>query len=494
MMSLKRGCVFFVLIWSSFFCKNVDLNNACDASSKSYRFAKTLNLLFPSEIKGCVSVAPSFGIEWNPFSSYQRSVVPDGDSLNYPAGNLILSPSFSENVFQYNGSVKYRTTSFRLKVYGNRIKHLIIELNRQVMLDASAGSSEIELPLTVGLNQIRIFADGIGDYHFQIKREPQYLYVLKATSPHIFVYEIASDGKISSVSGSPFSLPSVSSAFGFDFNIAHSHIVTANNADQKGSVIRADFSGTPVWRSNFNVVGANNLNAAFHPSGKYFLAGSTTLSSFSFDAESEKTELIHSTAGSSTAARGGKFTPDGKYYFLTEASSGLIKRFSFSKQDGMLGAAVGVGNSINNLSTSLSITPDGKYLYSSEDSRLAAYSINSDGNLSSIGNYNVSCSTYYYYLGSIDPSSKFIYVPCQSGNSIVGYSIASNGALTSVASLGVSGAPTNTAIDLDGKYLYVGTSSSNSISVYSINASTGALALIETEPCNGVSVEMKADY
>jgi 6-phosphogluconolactonase (cycloisomerase 2 family) len=152
---------------------------------------------------------------------------------------------------------------------------------------------------------------------------------------------------------------------------------------------------------------------------------------------------------------------------------------------------------------SLIVDPKGPYLYAGGTSMVStgtlfAYSI-SAGVLTPL-------STSSYIVGGLpyglvtDPAGKFLYVPTSSGGTIWGYSINSDGSLTTLnngAPFGFQGgASSNTpyaiAANPEGGYLYITDTTANTVSVYSYDPVTGVPSLVGQPYPVGASPESVA--
>jgi 6-phosphogluconolactonase (cycloisomerase 2 family) len=86
---------------------------------------------------------------------------------------------------------------------------------------------------------------------------------------------------------------------------------------------------------------------------------------------------------------------------------------------------------------------------------------------------------------TVDPSSRFVYVPDNVTNFVSSFTIDSTTGVLTPTSQGALQAgmePTNVAVDPSSKFAYVVNRQGNSISAYSIDHTTGALSLIGTAP------------
>jgi 6-phosphogluconolactonase (cycloisomerase 2 family) len=152
----------------------------------------------------------------------------------------------------------------------------------------------------------------------------------------------------------------------------------------------------------------------------------------------------------------------------------------------------------------LNITPNGKFLYTSNlsSSSLSAYSIDaSTGALTIFANYTGN-GLGGPFKGTIDPTGTSFYVANNSSNTVSHYTInPATGVLTFVANYSPpSGGTGTTAVVLDstGTHAYVTASSGNVLELFNRNTATGALTWVATYSCsgypNGVAVDLSGSY
>jgi 6-phosphogluconolactonase (cycloisomerase 2 family) len=182
--------------------------------------------------------------------------------------------------------------------------------------------------------------------------------------------------------------------------------------------------------------------------------------------------------------------PAGKFLYVGAAGDNKIFGYAVH-QDGSLTALPGQPYATSAPSPSgLAITPDGKFLYAADRSsgsniapgNLDAFMINANGSLTPLP------APSYSTGGNpndvvIDPTGQFLYVAGFGNSMISEYKIASNGSLSLIAAIQSGGShPQALAIDSSGKFLIAGNHGSANVGVFAINGATGKLTAISGSP------------
>jgi len=171
-------------------------------------------------------------------------------------------------------------------------------------------------------------------------------------------------------------------------------------------------------------------------------------------------------------------SPDGRFLLVTERLADNIDAFRVNS-DGTLGPIV-VNANLAPGAFSLAFTPDGKAIVSetgvagaSNASALSSYTVGNDGKLTpvtqsvpALGNANC--------WNVITPDGKYIYTSNAGSDSISGFAIGKGGSLTPIGSTIVGNNPAGStnldiAISADGSY------------VYTLNAGTGTIGMFRIE-------------
>ena len=132
------------------------------------------------------------------------------------------------------------------------------------------------------------------------------------------------------------------------------------------------------------------------------------------------------------------FHPDIPYCYGVNELNSTISAYSLDENTGLLNiiqtvSNVPAGYRINNTCADVHVTPNGKYLYSSNrgHNSLAAYKIDqNNGRLKIIGYYPTEKTPREF---DIDPSGKFVYAAGQDSGGLASYRINSSGELEALA-------------------------------------------------------------
>jgi len=249
--------------------------------------------------------------------------------------------------------------------------------------------------------------------------------------------------------------------------------------------------------SPFLVHGSGGVNGiAIDSSGKFLYAtsnnGTGIISGYSIDSSGALTAVPNSPFAAGATPLQIAVDPVGAFLYVSDAGGGMLA-YSITSSSGTL-TPISLG-SVNGGSQGIAIRPDGKFLYAIDISSLVyAYSIAADGTLTA-----VSGSPFTVDVGSgtatrqviVDPKGKFLYTYNTVGapSTISAFAIDS----TSGSITPVSGSPFNTsevayfaaslAIEPSGKFLYASCASGNcGILGFNIDATTGALSPILGSP------------
>ena len=183
----------------------------------------------------------------------------------------------------------------------------------------------------------------------------------------------------------------------------------------------------------------------------------------------------------STALSGGSsisFTPDGKFLIATERVTNKIDSFPVNA-DGTLGMSVVKADPTAGLFL-LAIAPSGVAVSLEPGSGLVTSSIvNPDGSLTAISTTVDKDGGTCWNV--ITPNGRWVYAADTAGDTISGFTLSSSGMLGTINASNAAAtlAPGSKALDLavsaDGKYLYSTNAGSGAVGIWTINQSTGAL-------------------
>ncbi|MHB8158649.1 MAG: lactonase family protein, partial [Desulfocucumaceae bacterium] len=195
--------------------------------------------------------------------------------------------------------------------------------------------------------------------------------------------------------------------------------------------------------------------------------------------------LVTGTLAGSTYATGSwpkSMTTDisGKYLYVANSEENNISAFSI----GTTGELTAIGTYTTSYAPGFIVaSPSGKYIYASNSSSntVFAYLIGTSGALTPVTG-NLTTSSYTTGNGpvflAVDPTGKYLYSANYSASTISAFSIGSDGGLTSLGSDLTTGTnPKTVRIDPSGKYVYVSAVMEKTIRAYSIE-STGTLTAV----------------
>lgn len=171
------------------------------------------------------------------------------------------------------------------------------------------------------------------------------------------------------------------------------------------------------------------------------------------------------------------FSPDGRFLLVTERLANTIDAFRVNP-DGTLGPIVVNSNPAPG-TFSLAFAPNGKAIVSETGpagadnaSALSSYSVGPDGKLTAVSQSvpalgNANC------WNAITPDGKYVYTSNAGSDSISGFAIGKDGSLTPVGSTVVGNNPAGStnldiAVSADGQYVYTLNSASGNIGMFRI--------------------------
>jgi len=189
-------------------------------------------------------------------------------------------------------------------------------------------------------------------------------------------------------------------------------------------------------------------------------------------------------------------TADPYVYVANFGSSGTGGVYPYNSTNGVLSA--GTAATTGSAPSSIAVSAGFAYVTNYSSNTISAYSITAgalfaiDADSSITGTQaNIATGAQPYAI-TIDPSGKFAYVANYGSNSVSAYSIdASTGALARIdsdkvttgnqTSIPARSGPRSIAIDPSGGFAYVANYNDDSVSVYSIDTTTGALTAIDAD-------------
>jgi 6-phosphogluconolactonase len=323
----------------------------------------------------------------------------------------------------------------------------------------------------------------------------QFVYVTSYVDNTLSGYSIATNGVLTPVPGSPYSVGTRPSTVAVYQNKFVYVVLGSDTSNIGGYTIAPDGALSPIPGSPFS-------NPSFPTSLTVDPAGP-----FLFAPTIYNTPVYSiGSNGALTSVSGSPFapTPDGN---LTFNPSGTL---AFSAENPKIeiyqiasnGAITTIGNYPTKprmIPVSIAVGPSGQFLYVASRSHnppvnfVSAFKITSTSALKPIGFLHKEEGAFPGKI-AVDPNSKFLFAPNTSENTVAGYTIESNGELKLVpkSPFATGKTPLASAIDPTGKFLYVINYGASTISGYSIG-STGALTKIPGSPfATGTSPESMA--
>jgi len=317
-----------------------------------------------------------------------------------------------------------------------------------------------------------------------------YLYAAIPGSNEIVVFrEDPNSGVLTELTGSP-----VSAGLSVQSLVLHpskKFLYAANSGDQEGDVSLYTISSTGAITEVLprTPVGTAPTLLAMDAAGAYLYvanSGSFNISVFSISASTGVLTPVQIPGGNpfpiGMTALNMAISPTGVLYVTGETNTGIIEAFTVTN-----GVPTLLANPFvtGNDPYGLAIAPTGGFLYTANDTdnSISEFTVNSDGSLTPLANSPIGqAATQSGPIALlIDGSGKYLYVvnEASSPSVVTAYSIGSDGSvsLLSTSPFGTGAQPTSLAADPSGKYLFVGNAKSSVIQSFSV-ASDGALTSV----------------
>jgi len=300
------------------------------------------------------------------------------------------------------------------------------------------------------------------------------LYAAEYSKDLLGGFDVAADGSLSPIAGSPFKVggATVGGTIGFGFTPEGGRGAVRYLFKQTAQGFSVS-SGGAVAPAGAPVLGATAEGLAVSPDGRFAYAATRDFSGviaegikyLSIGPDGSLTQF-GATPG---AGEYGEIaiTPDGRFLFAY--SAGNIKRFAVNP-DGSLSS---LGTTNPGISPRyLTVSPNGRFLFLGDDGGkggVSSFTIGADGSLTPNGEPALTGGSAVE-LFAVSPDGAYIYMPDEGQNKIVVAAVALNGALTVVGSMPADG-PEVAAVSPDGRFLYwFHDSATEAISVASIGA------------------------
>ena len=249
--------------------------------------------------------------------------------------------------------------------------------------------------------------------------------------------------------------------------------------------IAADGSLTPMAGSPFGNQSFHQL--AITPDGSRLYAGggtSNTIVGFALAADGTPSALPGSPyAIGGTFAFGVALTPDGQHLYASGTTSNNLWGFNVNA-DGSLAPAPGSPISTGAGATKpqfIGVAPGGRFLYVANNgtTSVAAFFVNNDGSLSTLVGSPFAAGSGPWGA-TVSPDGKHLYVGNQLSGSVSGYAINQiSGQLVSLGAPFAAGAGTRTiAVTADGSSVFSANLTGDNVSRYARNSGTGVLTAV----------------
>src|SRR4051812_12282204 len=208
--------------------------------------------------------------------------------------------------------------------------------------------------------------------------------------------------------------------------------------------------------------------------------------------------VLNSSTGALTAATGSPFAaagnpnsitadPLGRSVYVANSTSSSVSAYTVNGTTGGLTPITGSPFTTGlSAPQALAMAPSGAFLFvahGAPSNSVVAYAVATTGALGGAIS-TVAAGTNPVAI-AVEPGGKYVYAVNAASNSVSEYSIASNGALTSIGTVAAGTSPQAIAIERTGRFAYVANSGTNDISMFSIDPPSGALTSLGTAVTTG---------
>jgi 6-phosphogluconolactonase len=316
----------------------------------------------------------------------------------------------------------------------------------------------------------------------------RFLYVALPGSSQIAAYrEDPNSGILTQLVGSPITAgPAVHALV---IHPSNKFLYAANSGEGDVSLFTISTAGTLTEVTPRTTVGTGPTLLAMDAAGTFLYvgnSGSYNISVFSISSSNGALTPVGPPFPVGLTPINMALSPSGSVLYVTGPSTGaglpgIIEAFTLNQGVPTIVTNSPFSTGINPYG--LAIAPGGGFLYTANniDDSISEFTINSDGSLSQFAS-----PLQVQYAGPlallIDKSGKYLYVANQSSSFLTGYSVGSNGALTLLTTSPFAAAsnPSVIASDPSGNYLFVGNQKSPVIQSFNLATSTGALTSVST--------------
>ncbi len=321
-----------------------------------------------------------------------------------------------------------------------------------------------------------------------------YAYVPSATASTLSAYALnASTGALTALAGSPVTVPGSVQLYEAKVDPSGKFLYVTDDASPGHvfgfSINQSDGSLTAIAGSPF-AAGAGSQSLTFDASGAYVYVTN-------FDGNSISAYAINSTSGALTELGGSPYSvtgtnpnpsqivSTGNHLFVANFGTNVVDVFTIAAGTGAL--TEGVAGSPFATGTgpdSLAIDPSGAVIYTANfPASVSAFKVDaSTGVLTPVAG-NPQAIPVSSYI-SIDPQGKFLFVTENTGVGVYPIDL-STGALGSAVAgspFAADNHPYSVSIDPTGQFVYVGNDGSGDVSEFTLNGTTGALTTVSGSP------------
>ncbi len=269
---------------------------------------------------------------------------------------------------------------------------------------------------------------------------------------------------------------------------ATASVATVSNTSGRQGVVTPRGVGSSTVTATYNSVSGNTTATVNALVPRFVLGGNYcdhTVSRFTINSSSGTLRAYGYTPVDAPCPFSLVVDPQSKFVYLaSDFAARSVWAFSTDPQSGTLSPVPGSPFAAGPNPTKLAIDAGGKFLFVTNrgDGSVSVFSIAANGALSSVA-ANVP-SGQAAWAPAVDPLGKFLYVTNALDNTVSAFSISSSGALTPVTGspYPVGAGSMGIAMDPSGQFLYVTNSSSNNISAFTINGTTGSMSPVTGSP------------
>jgi DNA-binding beta-propeller fold protein YncE len=306
-------------------------------------------------------------------------------------------------------------------------------------------------------------------------------YVTGFTSNNAAAFDIAANGALTPVTGSPFATGT--SPRGVSMTPDGNHVYVAMEATDTVTTFNVGADGGLTATGAGTTAGNEPRAVAASPDGSHLYvsnagagANGNSISAFSIAADGALTELAGSPFATGTTPQGIALTPDGKFLYVANQFSANLSAFAVAA-DGTLTPLAASTVAVGTEPRGLAVTADGHHLYvaNSLASTISAFTVAVDGGLAPIGAPVPTGDTPEDV--TITPDGKFLFTPNFAADTVSRFSIGADGGLTTLPAVGAGNGPATAGVTPDGRHLYIPNFSGSTVSGFDVGADGGLTAI-----------------